>query len=175
MPLVPFIPTGHLVTSYLPPRYEQYRKRQGQTWLDALHTWRDKTRSKLTWNEEFRREGDNRAKHIMTPVLTCMVYENPSEDAQSRLRCAANDLTEALEGAKSAVRSRLGKKALLDFYGKVEDSGKVKSHCRYRVVNISYTYILDNLAVTECRGEGGTKNDARQDAARQLLQSGAYC
>ncbi|CAE7183033.1 unnamed protein product [Rhizoctonia solani] len=169
------VPGASIVALYPPPRYQPYRKRQEPTWLEALHTWRDKTRSKLTWIEEFRRGRDNQPMHTVTPVLTCTIYEQPNEDAQIHLRRVAGDPTEALDRAKSAAQSRLGGKLLLDFYGRVEDSGKERSHCRYKVVNISYTYILDNCAVTECRGEGVTKNDARQKAARRLLESGIYC
>ncbi|CUA70372.1 hypothetical protein RSOLAG22IIIB_00732 [Rhizoctonia solani] len=163
------------IAAFYPPRYQPYRKRQEPTWLEALYAWRDRTRSKLTWVEEFRREKNNVVTHIMTPVLTCTVYENPDEDTQMYLRRAANNPADALEGAKSAVRSRLGRGLLLEFYGRVEDSGEEKSHCRYTVVDISYTYVLDNRPITECRAMGSTKNDARQRAARQLLESGVYC
>ncbi|KAH7344007.1 hypothetical protein B0J17DRAFT_703754 [Rhizoctonia solani] len=175
MYLVPIVSAAPVVALYLPPRYEIYQKRQEPTWLEALHTWRDKTRSNLVWIEEFKRKDDNQATHIVTPVLTCTVYERPTGDAQTYIRRAASDPTEAIEGARSAVRSRLGGKALLDFYWKLEDSGKEKSHCRYQVVNISYTYRLDNWAVAECRSEGTSKNGARQKAARRLLESRAYC
>ncbi|CAE6443734.1 unnamed protein product [Rhizoctonia solani] len=175
MYLVSAVPVVSVVALYLPPRYEIYRKRQERTWLDALYTWRDKTRSKLTWIEEFRREEGNLATHIVTPVLTCTVYEKPTEYMQTYIRCAASNPTEAIEGARSAVRSRLGGKVLLDFYWKMEDSGKEKSHCRYKVANVSYTYRLDNWAVAECRSEGTSKKGAQQKAARRLLESRAYC
>ncbi|KAJ1308434.1 hypothetical protein OPQ81_004139 [Rhizoctonia solani] len=111
----------------------------------------------------------------MTPVLTCTIYERPSEDVQMHLRRAASSPMEALEATKNAVQSRIGGKALLGFYARVGDNDKEKSHCRYKVVDISYTYRLENRIVTEYRSEGNTKNDARQKAARKLLESRAYC
>ncbi|KDN48071.1 hypothetical protein RSAG8_03087, partial [Rhizoctonia solani AG-8 WAC10335] len=158
-------------------RYSPYRRPHGPTWLDALNCCLAKSKSKLSWNEGFKRGEGNKATHIMTPVLTCIVYEHPGEDVQMHLRRAARTDIDAIDAAKSAVRSRLAidGKMLVDIYGRVVDNGQEKSHCRYKVVDISYTYRLDNWAVTECQGEGATKNDARQKAAKRLIENGTYC
>ncbi|EUC67481.1 dsrm domain protein, putative [Rhizoctonia solani AG-3 Rhs1AP] len=113
----------------------------------------------------------------MTPVLTCIVHEQPGEEIQMLLRRAASTYSDAIEAAESIVRSRLqvDGKVLVHFYGRVEDDGRANSHCRYKMVDISYTYSLDNWPVTECRSTGATKNAARQNAARKLIESEAYC
>ncbi|CAE6429255.1 hypothetical protein ACGC1H_000932 [Rhizoctonia solani] len=156
-------------------RYTPYRRTREPTWLDALNCCILKSKSKLTWRHELKREQGNKATHIMTPVLTCIMYEKPGEDVQMRLRRAASTRLDAIEAVKSAIRSGLDGKELVDFYGSVEDDGQANSHCRYKVVDISYTYRLDNWPVTECQGEDATKKHARQKAARRLLESGTYC
>ncbi|CAE6524901.1 unnamed protein product [Rhizoctonia solani] len=157
--------------------YSPYRRTREPTWLDALNSCIAKSKSKLTWKYEFKHETGNIATHIMTPVLTCIVHEQPGEDIQMHLRRAASTYSDAIEAAKSAVRSRLqvDGKVLVDFYGRVEDDGQANSHCRYKVVDISYTYRLDNWPVTECRSTGATKNAARQNVARKLIESETYC
>ncbi|CAE6404729.1 unnamed protein product [Rhizoctonia solani] len=111
----------------------------------------------------------------MTPVLTCTVYERPTEDVQIHLRCASGNILEALNGAKCAAQTRLGARTLLDFYGVIQDSRIEGSHNRFSVVNISYTYRLEGWGATEYTGEGGSKREAQQAAAERLLRGENYC
>ncbi|KAH7344008.1 hypothetical protein B0J17DRAFT_714152 [Rhizoctonia solani] len=164
-----------LVEPYPRQQYVPYRKMREPTWLDALNDWKVKSHSELSWVHELRREDNNQATHVMVPVLTCVVYERPSEDIQMHLRCAARTPSEALDGAKSAVHARLGKKALFDFYAVIEDNQRVGSHNRYSVINISYTYKLENYAVADHKREGRTKREAQQAAAESLLRGERYC
>ncbi|QRW15847.1 dsrm domain protein [Rhizoctonia solani] len=175
MSLIPFTPVT-TIRWQPPPRYEPYRKRQEPTWLDALHTWRDRTGSTITWAEELRRDENNKVMHIMTPVLTCVSYERPEASIQMHLRRAAGSPIDAFEESKSAVESNLGRhgKALVAFYSEIQNGGK-GPHCRYNTFNISYSYRLDNWPVEECRGEGSKKAEAKQKAAKLLLEKGTYC
>ncbi|CAE6485681.1 unnamed protein product [Rhizoctonia solani] len=145
------------------------------TWLDALNDWKVKSRSKFDWIGDSRRGDDNKVTHIVTPVLTCTVYERPSEDIQMRLRRASSTPLEALNGVKSAVQARLGKKLLLDIYGIIEDNKKEGAHNRFSVTSISFTYKLENWPVTEYKSEGSTKREAQQAAAEKLLRGARYC
>ncbi|ELU37738.1 dsrm domain-containing protein [Rhizoctonia solani AG-1 IA] len=153
MSLIPFTPVT-TIRWQPPPRYEPYRKRQEPTWLDALHTWRDRTGSTITWAEELRRDENNKM----------------------HLRRAAGSPIDAFEESKSAVESNLGRhgKALVAFYSEIQNGGK-GPHCRYNTFNISYSYRLDNWPVEECRGEGSKKAEAKQKAAKLLLEKGTYC
>ncbi|KAG8712311.1 hypothetical protein FRC11_000477 [Ceratobasidium sp. 423] len=164
-----------LVEPYPQQHYAPYRMTRESTWLDALNDWKVKSRSGLDWDGETRRANDNKVTHIMTPVLTCTVYERPPEDIQMYLRCASSTPLEALNGSKSAVQARLGKKQLLDFYGTIVDNHREGSHNRFSVTSISYTYKLENSAITEFKGEGSTKREAQQVAAEKLLRGERYC
>ena len=101
-----------------------------------------------------------------------------------------------LDEVSRAVQAMLGAKALLGFYGVIEDNRREGSHNRFSVVNISCesprrepndrtcmftsanrvdAYKLERWAATEYMGEGGSKREAQQAAAERLLRGEKYC
>jgi hypothetical protein len=72
-----------------------------------------------------------------TLKVTCVIYEYPEEKVQMHIRRAAGGRADVIDAVNSAIKSRIGGETLIGVYGRVEDNGVNKCHCRYKMINMN--------------------------------------
>ncbi|KAF8605595.1 hypothetical protein BDV93DRAFT_543254 [Ceratobasidium sp. AG-I] len=150
---------------------------QHNTPLDALSQWKDKAHAAVDWDiVSTHRAIDNVVVHVATPLRKQTgLYHPPRETEGAIFRQASRRQEEAYQNTRKLVEDWLRERhqTLVELYCEYHDSG-VHGHARFSTHRISFLSDLNYTPITTCQGTGRTAQEAKNNAARNLLGAG-YC
>lgn len=145
--------------------------------LDAVNQWAAKaTAAAVDWDvTTTHRAEDNVAIHVAVPKLTCDLYYVVHETEEVMFRQAARSREDARRYTEETVKAWLLQRHqdLVQLDCDIHES-RSHSHAGFYAYRISFVSRLNYMRLTECRGQGRKEREAKNNAARNLLDAG-YC
>ncbi|KAF8606572.1 hypothetical protein BDV93DRAFT_553738 [Ceratobasidium sp. AG-I] len=142
--------------------------------LDVLNRWKDTARATVDWDVPAPHHGkDNVAIHVATPTLTCNLYHPPREADEAMFRRAGRRTEEAYQHTREQVENWLHAQhqVLVELHCEYYDTG-IHGHARFSTYRISFVSHMNYVRMTDCRGTGRSVQEAKNNAARNLLNAG---